>query len=92
VPTITDSTLAFDAAIAGQGVLLAVDMMSADLVSDGRLVRPFPMAVKSDLGYWLAVADNRRDSRKVRLFREWLRVEVPDSAKGYVEQAKRRTG
>lgn len=89
-PTITDSTLAFDAAISGQGVLLAVDMMSADAVSDGRLVRPFPMAVKSDLGYWLAVADNKRESRKVRRFRDWLRVEAPDSARGYVDQAKRR--
>jgi DNA-binding transcriptional LysR family regulator len=90
-PTITDSALAFDAAIAGQGVLLAVDMMSADPVSDGRLVRPFPMAVKSGLGYWLAVADNRRESRKVKLLRDWLRVEVPDSARGYVEQTRRGT-
>ena len=88
-PILTDSALAFDAAISGQGVLMAVDMMTADAVSDGRLVRPFPMAVKSDMGYWLVVADNKREPRKVKLFREWLRSEVPDSAKGYVEQSKR---
>lgn len=87
-PTITDSTLAFDAAFSEQGVLLAVDMMAADAVSDGRLVRPFPMAVKSDLGYWLVVADNRREPKKLKLFREWLGSEVPESAQGYLAQAR----
>ena len=40
-PRYDDPALAFDAAISEQGVLMAVDMMSADAVSDGRLVRPF---------------------------------------------------
>ena len=67
---------------------MAVDQMSADAVSDGRLVRPFPMAVESDLGYWLVVAEGRREQPKVKAFREWLRTEVPDSAGGYVAQAR----
>ncbi len=90
-PTYSDATLAYDAAIAGQGVLLAVDLMSADTVSDGRLVRPFAAAVESaPLGYWLASAAGRREPKKLRLFRDWLRHEVPDSELGYVEQARRR--
>ena len=87
-----DPALAFDAAISEQGVLMAVDMMSADAVSDGRLVRPFSASVDSNLGYWLIVAEGRREPKKLRLFREWLRAEVPDSAEGYVAQVKRREG
>lgn len=91
-PRYDDPALAFDAAISEQGVLMAVDMMSADAVSDGRLVRPFDVSVESELGYWLIVAEGRREPKKVRLFREWLRAEVPDSAEGYVAQVKRREG
>lgn len=91
-PRYDDPALAFDAAISEQGVLMAVDMMSADAVSDGRLVRPFDVSVESDLGYWLIVVEGRREPKKVRLFREWLRAEVPDSAEGYVAQVKRREG
>jgi len=88
-PAYTDPSLAFDAAISGQGVLLAVDMMAADAISDGRLVAPFDIAVDSPMGYWLAVADTRRDSRKVKALREWLAREVPASARGYVDQQRR---
>ncbi|GLQ53391.1 LysR substrate-binding domain-containing protein [Devosia nitrariae] len=85
-PAYTDPSLAFDAAISGQGVLLAVDMMAADAISDGRLAAPFDLAVESPLGYWLAVAESRRDSRKVKALRDWLAAEVPASARGYVHQ------
>lgn len=87
-PTYSDPSLAFDAAISGQGVLMAVDMMSADPVSDGRLVRPFDRPVEGPNGYWLAVAKGRRESRKLRAFREWLRAEVPASVRGYVYQSR----
>ena len=68
---------------------MAVEMMSADAVSEGRLVRPFDISVESELGYWLIVAEGRGEPKKVRLFRDWLRTEVPDSAEGYVEQVRR---
>jgi DNA-binding transcriptional LysR family regulator len=89
-PTFGDPALAFDAAISDQGVLMAVDMMSADAVSDGRLVRPFNLTVETGVAYWLAVAEGKRESRKMRAFREWLATEVPDSALGYVDQMRRK--
>lgn len=89
-PTFSDPALAFDAAISEQGVLMAVDMMSADAVSDGRLVRPFELPVATDVQYWLATQDGKRDSKKMRLFRDWLRQEAPDSKFGYVEQMQRK--
>lgn len=86
-PTYSDASLAFDAAISEQGVLMAADMMSADAVSDGRLVRPFDLPVEGPNAYWLATAKGR-EPRKTRLFREWLAVEVPASVRGYVYQSK----
>lgn len=83
-PVYSDASLAFDAAISEQGVLMAADMMSADAVSDGRLVRPFAQSVEGPQGYWLAVAKGRRESPKLRAFRAWLAVEVPASVDGYL--------
>lgn len=91
-PAYDDPALAFDAAISEQGVLLAVDLMAADAVSDGRLVRPFDLSVESGLGYWFVTVEGRRLPKKVRAFRDWLRQEVPDSTEGYVAQQQRRTG
>ncbi|MDB5615319.1 MAG: LysR family transcriptional regulator [Devosia sp.] len=87
-PTYSDASLAVDAAISEQGVLMAADMMSADAVSDGRLVRPFEHPVEGPQGYWLVVAKGRRETRKLRAFREWLKVEVPASVRGYVHQSR----
>jgi DNA-binding transcriptional LysR family regulator len=91
-PTFGDPALAFDAAISGQGVLMAVDLMSADAISDGRLVRPFQLPVESGVSYWLATAAGKRESRKMRAFRDWLAKEVPESAVGYVNQSQRGAG
>lgn len=85
-PVYSDASLAFDAAISGQGVLLAADMMTADAVSDGRLVRPFDRPVKGERGYFLATAKGRRQPKKLKLFRDWLADEVPASVLGYVHQ------
>jgi DNA-binding transcriptional LysR family regulator len=87
-PVYSDASLAFDAAISEQGVLLAADMMSADAVSDGRLVRPFDHAVEGDQAYWLVTAKGRRETRKLRAFRAWLGEEVPASVGGYVNQSR----
>jgi len=91
-PRYDDPALAFDAAISEQGALMTVDLMSADAVSDGRLVRPFDIAVTADVGYWFITAEGRRVPKKVKLFRDWLRVEVPESLDGYVAQARRAEG
>ncbi|GHA21230.1 transcriptional regulator [Devosia pacifica] len=75
-PTYHDPSLAFDAAISEQGVLLTVDMMTEDAVRQGRLVRPFATAVTSSRGYWLVTGDARRATPKVSAFRAWLLEEA----------------
>jgi DNA-binding transcriptional LysR family regulator len=51
-------------------------------------VRPFEHAVEGQHAYWLVIAKGRRESRKIRLFREWLSREVPASTGGYVNQSR----
>lgn len=87
-PVFSDPALAFDAAVSEQGVLMAVDMMSADMVSDGRLVRPFKCEASNDTGYWLVTDKDRSMPDKVRVFRDWLLEEIPLSSCGYVGQLR----
>jgi len=75
-PRYSDPSLAFDAAIAGQGILLAVDRMSADALAEGRLVRPFATSVSTNMDYWFITNAARRMPKKVAVFREWLRGEL----------------
>lgn len=75
-PVISDASLAFDAALSGQGLLLAVDMMTDELVEMGRLVRPFHRAATGNNAYYLVTAKGRRETRKIRAFRQWLLHEM----------------
>ena len=75
-PRYSDPALAFEAATAGQGVLLAADRMSADAVKTGQLVRPFDLPVTGRNDYWFITSTARRVPKKVELFREWLLAEI----------------
>ena len=76
--------------ISGPTLMALADFaMVANDLSTGRLVRPFDVAVTADVGYWFIFPEGRRMPKKVKLFRDWLRAEVPDSADGYVAHVKR---
>jgi len=75
-PRYSDPSLAFDAAIAGQGVLLAIDRMSEDAVRAGQLVRPFATVAETGFDYWFITSTARRVPRKVQLFRDWVFQEM----------------
>jgi len=75
-PAFTDPVLAVNAAFAGQGAVLAMDMLTGDALAEGRLVQPFPIAAETRFGYWFAVAEGRRLRRPVRQFRDWLQAEM----------------
>jgi LysR family transcriptional regulator of beta-lactamase len=75
-PRYSDPALAYDAAMVGHGVLLAVERMSADAVKLGQLVRPFEAVAMSPYDYWFVTSTQRRVPRKVTMFREWLMGEL----------------
>ncbi|RUU42172.1 LysR family transcriptional regulator [Mesorhizobium sp. M6A.T.Ce.TU.002.03.1.1] len=72
----TDPMLCLESAIAGHGVMLAWQLLTADALADGRLVAPFGIRARSGLGYWLVTSATKTESRKVRDFKIWIREEI----------------
>lgn len=72
----TDPMLCLESAIAGHGVMLAWQLLTADALADGRLVAPFGVRAESGLGYWLVTSATKSESRKVRDFKAWIREEI----------------
>ena len=75
----TDAALALDAAIAGQGVLLAWQTLAADALRTGTLVAPFPGRAPTGLGYWFITSAHRREPKTVRDFKAWVRDEMRET-------------
>ncbi|MAS15013.1 MAG: LysR family transcriptional regulator [Nitratireductor sp.] len=74
--TFTDAALCLDAAIAGQGVMLAWHTLAHDALRGGQLVAPFRERAKTRFSYWLITSQNRPEPAKVRNFKTWLRSEI----------------
>ncbi|WP_265517006.1 LysR substrate-binding domain-containing protein [Nitratireductor luteus] len=74
--TFTDAALALDAAIAGQGVLLAWQTLAHDALAAGLLVCPFKERQPTGLAYWLITSKERTERKKVKDFKDWLRDEI----------------
>jgi DNA-binding transcriptional LysR family regulator len=72
----TDPMLCLESAIAGHGVMLAWQLLTADALADGRLVAPFGVRAESGLGYWMVTSATKSESRKVRDFKIWIREEI----------------
>ena len=75
----TDASLALDAAIAGQGVLLAWPTLAADALRAGTLVAPFAERAATGIGYYLVTSAKRREPRTVRDFKAWIREEIRET-------------
>lgn len=75
-PTYADAGLCLDAAMTGQGVFLAWEMLAATPLEQGSLVVPFPDRRPTGAAYWL-VSGKTSDRRPgARRFRAWLREEL----------------
>ncbi|MGV3652743.1 MAG: transcriptional regulator GcvA [Noviherbaspirillum sp.] len=70
------SVLTWQAAFNGLGIAIGQTSLLKDEFASGRLVRPFSMPVLRDKAYYLVRPEVQRESRKVRLFRDWLLDEV----------------
>ncbi len=66
------------AAIAGQGVAILRPEFYADDVALGRLYQPFDLLASDGSDYWLVYPEARRNSRKIRAFRDFMRKKMPD--------------
>jgi LysR family transcriptional regulator, glycine cleavage system transcriptional activator len=64
------------AAVSGQGVAILTPALFAPDIAAGRLVQLFGLVATDGTGYWLAYADERKKSKKIRAFRDWILKEV----------------
>lgn len=72
-------TLEVAAALAGSGAALASPILFGAEIASGRLVRPFDIDVPFGAGsYWLVYPKDRRRTRKIAAFREWLLARVAE--------------
>src|SRR5690606_25704315 len=78
----TDASLALDAAIAGQGVMLAWQTLAEYALAAGLLVRPFKELARTRFGYFLVTSKNRPEAKKVKI-KAWLRKEIAETAGNY---------
>jgi len=74
--TFNSISLALDAAVAGQGVVLAYSNIAAADLAAGRLVRLFSLALPDQFAYYIVTAPGAVERPKVRAFRNWLRQEA----------------
>lgn len=75
-PRFSDASIGLDAAIAGQGVLLAWETLANDALASGRLVAPLPGRFRTGLSYWFVEPEDARTRPVVAAFRRWLSAEL----------------
>jgi LysR family glycine cleavage system transcriptional activator len=75
-PRFNDAGLILQTAIAGQGVALSADVLAADDLAAGRLVRPFELSVPVDFGYYIVCLKEKAENPKVAAFAAWLHEEA----------------
>jgi LysR family glycine cleavage system transcriptional activator len=70
--TADTQTLEVATAVANGAVAIGSPVMFARDIEAGRLVQPFEVYIGDVGGYWLAYPQDRRRTRKIAAFREWL--------------------
>jgi LysR family glycine cleavage system transcriptional activator len=76
--TFNDASLALDAAIAGQGVMIAWQTLAGYAVMKGSLVAPFGIRAKTGFAHYFVTSASRRESKAVIAFKRWVREEVEE--------------
>src|SRR6266566_5781959 len=75
-PVLNRASMVIDAAINGQGVALARTTLAAWDIINGRLVRPFPEALRLSKTYWIICPKATSALPKIKTFRGWLMTEA----------------
>ena len=80
-PVFLSSDLAIQAAIQGEGIVLARSALVEDDLLAGRLVKPFELSLPGVMSYYVVCPHRSLEREKVRAFRDWLLVECADAVK-----------
>lgn len=95
-PYFNFTSMALDAAVAGQGVALARRALATYDVLSGRLVPLFDTELRSRRGYFLVCLPSRAQEPKIVRFREWMLAQTRQDREALAESRQRlkreRTG
>ncbi len=80
-PGFLDSSMALQAAIDGQGIMLGRSVLVADDLAAGRLIKPFDISFPNAYAYWVVCPKADVNRPKVRAFRSWLLDEAEATRK-----------
>jgi LysR family transcriptional regulator, glycine cleavage system transcriptional activator len=78
-PRLNNSFLTIEMAILGTGVALAIDVLTATDLAGARLVRPFDIALRVDLAFFLVCRHGALEKSPLRALRDWLKKEAAAS-------------
>jgi LysR family glycine cleavage system transcriptional activator len=71
-PRFTNSSMAIETAVAGEGVVLGSNVLVADDLAAGRLVKPFAVNLPVDFAYFVVSPEPTADRPKIAAFRAWV--------------------
>ena len=74
-----DASLCLDAAMAGQGTMLAWQTLAAYALEQKCLVDPFGIRARTGFGHYFITAEGVREAQKVTAFKAWIREEMEES-------------
>jgi LysR family glycine cleavage system transcriptional activator len=80
-PVLNRESMVLVAAVDGQGVTLARTTLAAWDLINGRLIRPFALALPLAKSYWIVGPKASAALPKIVTFREWLLAEAADDAR-----------
>jgi LysR family glycine cleavage system transcriptional activator len=75
------AAMLIDAAVDGQGVVLARTTLSAWDILNGRLVRPFATSLRLSKCYWIVCPQATAMLPKIKAARDWMLAEAADDAR-----------
>jgi LysR family glycine cleavage system transcriptional activator len=87
-PVLNEASMAIDAAVDGQGVVLARTALAAWDLLGGRLVRPFPTAMPAPFAYWIVSPKVNAKLPKIVAFTDWLLAEAAEDARQLSKRAR----
>jgi DNA-binding transcriptional LysR family regulator len=75
----SEASLCLEAAIAGQGVMLAWHLLALTALKQRCVVAPFGIEAATGMGHYFATRAGVRRQPKVRAFEAWLRAELAEA-------------
>ncbi len=85
-PIFSHTAMVLQAAIHGQGVALAHNILARPDITSGRLIVPFNHVLQSKDAYYLVCRDNQIELGKIAAFRDWMNRLVAQEQEAFNEQ------